>query len=123
MLTQLLLDFTLLGAEWILWILLALSLLSIGVAIERSIFYGRGSGSAGSRILALLKAGDKDGAASLARESRGFVALLRGRRGAGKRTAGEAAPLLETSLGVPTSEGVFGGRGDLCSVRRAHEAR
>ncbi len=38
-LTEHLLGFTLLGAEWILWILVVLSLLSIALILERSIFF------------------------------------------------------------------------------------
>ena len=36
---DLLLGFTLLGAEWVLWLLIALSILSIAVMIERFLFY------------------------------------------------------------------------------------
>lgn len=39
MLTQKLLEITLIGSEWILYILLALSVLSITVIVERAIFY------------------------------------------------------------------------------------
>ncbi len=74
MLTEILLDFTLIGAEWILWILLGLSLLSIAVAVERAIFYGRGSrGSTSRTIVSLLRSGDCDAALDLARESKGFL--------------------------------------------------
>lgn len=33
------LAFTLLGAEWVLWLLIALSVLSVAIMIERLIFY------------------------------------------------------------------------------------
>ncbi|NRA44762.1 MAG: MotA/TolQ/ExbB proton channel family protein [Oligoflexales bacterium] len=36
-----LLGFTLLGAEWVLWLLIGLSILSIGIILERSIFFMR----------------------------------------------------------------------------------
>ncbi len=36
-----LLNFTLLGAEWVLWLLIFLSILSIAVIIERSLFFSR----------------------------------------------------------------------------------
>jgi biopolymer transport protein ExbB/TolQ len=37
-LTQVIVDFALLGAEWVLWLLVALSVLSVGVMIERGLF-------------------------------------------------------------------------------------
>lgn len=37
-LTQALVDFALLGAEWVLWLLVVLSVLSVGVMIERGLF-------------------------------------------------------------------------------------
>ena len=36
-----LLGFTLFGAEWVLWLLIGLSILSIGIILERSIFFFR----------------------------------------------------------------------------------
>ena len=38
-LTTKLLAFTLIGAEWVLWLLLFLSLLSVAVMIERGLYY------------------------------------------------------------------------------------
>lgn len=38
-LTQKLLAFTLVGAEWVLWLLIALSVLSVAVMIERGLYY------------------------------------------------------------------------------------
>lgn len=40
-LTDRLLDFTLMGAEWVLWLLIGLSIASIAVIIERVFFYHR----------------------------------------------------------------------------------
>lgn len=37
--TELFKNFTLLGAEWVLWLLVALSILSIGIMIERWLYY------------------------------------------------------------------------------------
>ena len=37
MLTEKLLSFTLLGAEWVLWLLLVLSVMSVGVMVDRLI--------------------------------------------------------------------------------------
>jgi len=39
MLTQLLQGFTLLGEEWVLWLLIALSVFSVGVMLERLVFF------------------------------------------------------------------------------------
>lgn len=41
MLSQRLLDFSLLGAEWVLWLLVVLSALSVAVMVDRLIFYYR----------------------------------------------------------------------------------
>jgi biopolymer transport protein ExbB len=38
-LTEQFLSFTLLGAEWVLWLLVALSILSIGVMVERALYF------------------------------------------------------------------------------------
>ena len=38
-LTQKLLAFTLLGAEWVLWLLIFLSVISLAIAIERGLYY------------------------------------------------------------------------------------
>ncbi len=40
MLTKLFLQFALIGAEWVMWLLVAMSLLTGIVAVERAIFYG-----------------------------------------------------------------------------------
>ncbi len=40
-LVEKLLAVTLLGSEWVLWLLLALSVISLGVIVERAIFYAR----------------------------------------------------------------------------------
>ena len=41
MLTQFFLQFALVGAEWVLWVLVLLSLASVIVMIERYVFYRR----------------------------------------------------------------------------------
>lgn len=76
MLTEFLLDFTLIGAEWILWILVGLSFLSVGVAIERAVFYGRGSGPAAPELISKLRSGDRDGALASLAQSSGFVSTV-----------------------------------------------
>ena len=76
MLTEFLLDFTLLGAEWVLWILLFLSLLSVAVSIERGVFYGRRSSSADPSIIAELRRGERTVALQSLSGDRGFVATV-----------------------------------------------
>jgi biopolymer transport protein ExbB len=73
MLTEFLLDFTLIGAEWVLWILVGLSFLSVGVALERAIFYLKGSGPAAGEVLDRLRVGDRAGALGAVKSVRGFV--------------------------------------------------
>jgi biopolymer transport protein ExbB/TolQ len=64
-----LLKVALFGSAWVLWLLLALSVLSLGIMAERLVFFwrnGRGGGDAlRERLLAALRAGD-DGAARAA---------------------------------------------------------
>lgn len=56
MLTAKLLSFTLLGAEWILWILVALSVISVAIMIERAIFFlGHRLADADNLALRILK--------------------------------------------------------------------
>jgi biopolymer transport protein ExbB len=62
MLTEKLLAFTLLGAEWVLWLLLALSVVSIGIMIERLMFFAMSRVGNFNELLAMLEAGDLDGA-------------------------------------------------------------
>ena len=68
MLTEYLLDFALIGAEWVLWVLVALSLVTIGLTIERLVFYARRSVDIDDLRLKLedrLEAGDWEAAAEL----------------------------------------------------------
>jgi biopolymer transport protein ExbB len=63
-LTERLLAFMLLGSEWVLWLLLGLSVVSVAVMVERAIFLrARGDADALARELrALLRGGDLEGA-------------------------------------------------------------
>jgi biopolymer transport protein ExbB len=64
-LTQRILGFTLIGSEWVLWLLLGLSVLSVTVMVERAVVL-RGSGAdveaLGRALLARLRDGDLPGA-------------------------------------------------------------
>jgi biopolymer transport protein ExbB len=64
MLSQKLLALTNLGAEWVLWILVALSIVSVGVMIERAAFFLSRRAADPDALLRRLLAGDLAGAAS-----------------------------------------------------------
>lgn len=71
MLTQLLLKLTYLGAEWILWLLVALSVLSIALMLERWFYYWRTAVDAerlGDELQERLRKGDVAGAWQLVKE-------------------------------------------------------
>jgi biopolymer transport protein ExbB len=59
-LTERILGFTLLGSEWVLWVLVALSVVSVAVMVERALVLSsdRDSDALARDILALLKRGD-----------------------------------------------------------------
>jgi biopolymer transport protein ExbB len=62
-----LLAFTLLGAGWVLWLLLALSVLSVAVMVERGLYFGsRRMSKVFPRLLELCQSGDLKSAATLA---------------------------------------------------------
>ena len=67
MIADKLLAFTLLGAGWVLWLLLALSVLSVAVMIERGLYFGtRRMSRLFPRLLELCLRGDLKAAAALA---------------------------------------------------------
>ena len=77
--------FTAVGAEWVLWLLVALSVLSVAVVLERLVFYARNSLPQAVDLVPLLVAGQLP-------EVR---AALEGKRGMEARVIGaalEAAP-------------------------------
>lgn len=57
MVSQLFLGISLLGAEWVLWVLIGLSILSVAVIIERAMFYRRASQGLESFRMAVRAAG------------------------------------------------------------------
>src|SRR4051812_25314915 len=63
-LTERILGFTLLGSEWVLWLLIGLSVVSVAIMVERAVYLrARGDGDALARELStLLKGGDVEGA-------------------------------------------------------------
>ncbi len=62
MLTTKLLALTNLGADWVLWLLGALSVVSVGIMIERTAFFLARGGADWDAVTRLLLAGDLDGA-------------------------------------------------------------
>ena len=67
MIQQRLLAFTLLGAAWVLWLLLALSVLSVAVMLERAAWFGRRRiGAVFPELLRLCQSGELAQAAALA---------------------------------------------------------
>ena len=69
----------LLGSSWVLYLLILLSIVSIGVMVERWLFFQRSSGDAydlGDRILARLSEGDRSGAEKVIIENRSIEASV-----------------------------------------------
>jgi biopolymer transport protein ExbB len=80
---QKLLGLTLLGTEWILWLLLALSVISVAIMIERAIFFARISvdfSRMSQRLTQYFAENDISGARAMCEQSRAFEAkvVLRG---------------------------------------------
>ncbi|MEP7050719.1 MAG: MotA/TolQ/ExbB proton channel family protein [Pseudomonadota bacterium] len=72
--------FSLMGATWVLYLLVALSMFSIAIMFERFIYF-RSNSSAdvnnlADRLLNLLKAGDRHGARSLLKNDKSFEAAV-----------------------------------------------
>ena len=74
MLTQQLLAITQLGADWVLWLLVALSVLSIGVAVERAWFFLAHRMTQQDRIVQLLLVGQLPAAREIVGDRRGIEA-------------------------------------------------
>src|SRR6185436_11853173 len=73
-LPQKLLAFTLLGAEWVLWLLIALSIISVAIMIERALYFRRlriDVEELVDSLRRLLVKGDFEGVRKKAKETRG----------------------------------------------------
>jgi len=114
-LTERILGFTLLGSEWVLWLLIALSLLSVTIMVERGIYLAAGRvdfEALGKELLAFLKDGDAAGARKLLASQRapesqiaaaGLEQLDRGSEAMSEAMASAKSRLrldLERNLGV-----------------------
>src|SRR5690606_35388603 len=73
------------GAEWVLWLLVALSIVSIAVVVERPIFFGRNSAPEAAELLPVLAAGKFDEARAKLADRHGLEAQV-------VRAAIDAAP-------------------------------
>src|SRR4029077_12669231 len=113
-LTERILGFTLLGSEWVLWLLIGLSVLSVTVMVERAMVLSGGGDldALGRELLALLKSGDVKGARQALSGKRAPAATVaaaglenygRGNEAVAEAMAGAKARLridLERNLGV-----------------------
>ncbi len=71
--------FAMLGAEWVMWVLIGLSLASIAIMVERARYYRRLADDLtrlGKRLDAQLREGDEEGARELLRRSPSPAALV-----------------------------------------------
>jgi biopolymer transport protein ExbB len=75
-LTQLLLGVTLSSAEWVLWLLCILSVLSIAVMLERAFFFSRHRLSNQEDVLMQLARGELDQALTSVKDSSGMEAAV-----------------------------------------------
>src|SRR5438270_6125100 len=67
MIADKLLSFTLMGAGWVLWLLIGLSMVSVSVIVERAVYFWRRRMSrAFPRLMSLAQAGDLAKAGSIA---------------------------------------------------------
>src|SRR3982751_5488895 len=74
LLTRLFLKVAFIGAEWVLWLLLALSFVSIGIIVDRLLYFWRNAEETdrlNSSLPELLRAGDVRGAWDLVANSEG----------------------------------------------------
>jgi biopolymer transport protein ExbB/TolQ len=73
MLVEKLLKVALLGSSWVMWLLLILSVFSIGAMIERALYFRKRTDDVdelGEKLIELLEQGDQEGARKLLEKSR-----------------------------------------------------
>jgi biopolymer transport protein ExbB len=68
--------FTLAGAEWILWVLVLLSVLSVALIIERAVFFWRHRLASADRIVQFLLVGDAQSALAATGHNQGMQAAV-----------------------------------------------
>ncbi len=95
MLTRALLDFTLIGAEWVLWLLVVLSVASVALMIERTLFFLKRSHRPSVGLLKDLREGELEAARKRVGDIPGMVGdILR----AGLESAPKGAASVEATL-------------------------
>jgi len=115
MLTRILLNLTLVGAEWVLWILLLLSVISVAIIVERFVYFYTHRVDAeklGEQLEQALQAGDVKTAWALVKDSdaiecevvaAGLPALRRGATSCGEAMLGAKArlrPVVDSRLSL-----------------------
>lgn len=74
-LTQSFVDFALLGAEWVMWLLIVLSIVSIAIMVDRALWFRGKDGDTAAARAELAKAGDAAARAALAKRWRASAAI------------------------------------------------
>jgi biopolymer transport protein ExbB len=88
-----------LGAGWVMWLLIGLSVVSLAVMIERALFFGRHAFGSVDEIVERLAGGDLDGAVRLAGDRRGLEAeVLRQGVRAAPRGAEAVEEIVEATI-------------------------
>lgn len=90
--------FTSVGAEWVMWILIALSIVSVAVIVERLAYFRRNSAPEVLELLPLLRVGKWDEAKKALAEMRGMEAEVL--REALEATSGGADSVEDTVVGA-----------------------
>lgn len=78
-LTEKFLSFTLLGAEWVLWLLILLSIVSVAIMIERAFYFFTHNFDAegvGEQLKKLLRAGKINDARALVKDAKAIEAVV-----------------------------------------------
>jgi biopolymer transport protein ExbB len=88
------------GAGWVMWLLLSLSVVSIAVMIERALYFSRNSFGNIDVLMRMLADGDLDGAVKLVGDRRGLEAeVLRQAVRAAPRGADAVGEMVEATIG------------------------
>ena len=99
MLTEKLLAFTTVGAEWVLWLLVLLSVASVGVMIERAVFFARRRLPDPDGLSRLLLRGDLAAARAAVQDRQGMEAeVLRAAIDNAERGWGAVAEVVNAQL-------------------------
>lgn len=95
---EIFLKFSLLGAQWVLWLLVGLSLVSVAIMVERGITFYRlrsNVSDLGTRLRRFFRRDDLDGALSFLKKQRGLEAAV---AAAGLQEAGRGSAAVEETM-------------------------